>query len=405
MSTRASSTASLNELVGVARKGSKDKGGKDNQTTRVVEKQQSSRRRKLVLVAVAAVLYAVWSRYIGRLMKRSDKWGWGRLALMGAAGVSSLAGMLGITGWSQIAANPSSCAPKRQTLLCFHPHGCFVLGAIVNVAREPRNKHSPYYGTFVGVADALFKIPFVREFLLLLNARPASAKMTEKLLSSGNTVAICPGGIHEQLATDSKQERLFFPPNLGFVRQAMKHGTPLVPLYTFGENQLYDVPAWSRQLSAKFKKHTGFGFPLPIGRYGIPFVPKKTTLESHIGRAIEVGEANPSPTDAMVRKVFLRYCAELHRLFSEHSASALPADVAARGLKLIWRGHDSEDLTPNALAPYMHSSEVALCPETQRHLEESTLPQPIKRVRAQSDGLAASASASGLVSSASASRL
>jgi len=268
-----------------------------------------------------------------------------------------------------------------------------VLGGIVNVAREPRNKHSPYYGTFVGIADALFKIPFVREFLLLLNCRPASASMTEKLLASGKSVAICPGGIHEQLATDSQRERLFFPPNLGFVRQAMKHGTPLVPLYTFGENQLYDVPRWSREVSSAFKKHTGFGLPLPIGRWGLPFVPKKTHLESHVGRAIEVGPANPNATSDEVRQVFFQYCAELHRLFKEHSHIALPAEVAARGLTLIWRGHESEDLSEQALAPYVHnSSEVEICAETRRRLAESPLMHQVQRARTHSEPPAVSAS-------------
>merc|ERR1719420_1503518 len=102
--------------------------------------------------------------------------------------------------------------------------------------------------------------------------------MIETLLSDGRTVCICPGGIHEQMSTDSTLERLFFPPNLGFIRQALKHGVPLMPLYTFGENQLYDVPDWSRKATQLLKKYTGAGIPLAIGKWGLPLVPKTTTV-------------------------------------------------------------------------------------------------------------------------------
>merc|ERR1712226_1778162 len=197
------------------------------------------------------------------------------------------------------------------------------------------------------------------EFFILLNGRTASAKMIEMLLSDGRSVALYPGGIHEQMATDSTCERLYFPPNLGFVRQALKHGVPLVPLYNFGENQIVDIPDWSRSVSRIIKKYTGAGVPLPIGRWGLPGLPKTTHVESYMGQAVEVGPANPEPSDAQVRDVFLRYCAELHRLFKEHCATALPYDVGTKGLKLIWRGHESEDLSEGSISSLIASTAVS----------------------------------------------
>merc|ERR1712187_843060 len=94
----------------------------------------------------------------------------------------------------------------------------------------------------------------------------------EMLLSDGRSVALYPGGIHEQMATDSTCERLYFPPNLGFVRTAMKHGVPLVPLYNFGENQLYNVPTWSRRVSQQLKRF-GVGFTFGVGRWNLPMLP------------------------------------------------------------------------------------------------------------------------------------
>ena len=86
----------------------------------------------------------------------------------------------------------------------------------------------------------LFNVPFFREAALLLNARSVDGKTIEKLATAGRNVGIQPGGIPEQLQSDHRREIAVFPPRLGFVRLAMRHGAYLLPAYIFGENQ---VPA------------------------------------------------------------------------------------------------------------------------------------------------------------------
>jgi len=213
----------------------------------------------------------------------------------------------------------------------------------------PRNRDALTYGFFTAVADACFKLPGFREVLALLNARVADARMVDSLLSRGNSVFVCPGGIYEQLMTDPEHERVFFPPNLGFVRQALKHGVPLVPTYNFGENQMYDVPRWSRALSWWLKDKFGIGFLVGVGRWGLPFVPRKQHLNIRIGSSVEVGSPEANPSEERVQDVFRRYCVELRRLFDAHKATDLPPRVAARGLELVWRGFEGSDLSAEAL--------------------------------------------------------
>lgn len=281
-----------------------------------------------------------WSRYLARVVRRPKKWGYGRVGMALTAAISAAMGSIGVTGWSQPVDDPS-CVPAGQKLYVVHPHGCFCLAAVLNLSGEVRRRGSPWHGVFVGVADVLFKMPLVREFLLLANCRPANMRMIDTLLESGETVALNPGGIHEQLATDHKRERIFFPAKLGFVRQAIKHGVPLVPVYDFGENQLFRVPEWSRRASRSLKAATGAGVPFPVGRFGLPFVPRRTHVKTYVGSAVPVGPADPNPSEARVQAVFSAYCAALRNLFDAHKDDALPADVAARGIELIWRGHDA----------------------------------------------------------------
>ena len=110
----------------------------------------------------------------------------------------------------------------------FHP-GC---GPQYN---DPRlvNMNARFAG-----ASIVFCVPLIRELILLMGVRDASRRTLRHLLSTGHSVGVQPGGIHEMLHSDSSQEALYFQRGLGFVRLAMEFGRPLLPCYSFGENQL-----------------------------------------------------------------------------------------------------------------------------------------------------------------------
>jgi len=299
-----------------------------------------------MFAAVWAVAAVAWSRYIAKRARSVRRWGPPIGAVFAAQALAALGGLLGVTGIvgkSNHAALPNGNG-SRQSLIVSHPHGLYACAPLLVLAQEATKRESPWYGIFTGVADAVFQVPVFRELVLLLLGRQASSRTIDAILGSGRSVSIFPGGIHEQLATDPEQERCFFPPNLGFVRQAIKHGVPLQPCYSFGENQLFDVPPWTRKVCRFIKKHTGAGVPLGFGRWGLPCVPKKQNLQCHAGRPVEVGPADANPTEEYVRQVFRAYCTELRRLFDEHKDEALPPEIAARGLEIVWRGHETENL-------------------------------------------------------------
>jgi len=353
ISTRAPSTDSLSTF-GYEESGEGDmltssNKEKEEQEDRGVLSSVGLRRRAALVAAMVAVLAWAWSRYVRRVSRRPGKWGSGRLTLPLSALLFAGAQRLGVTAHDDTVDRPDSI-PKRQVLACWHPHGLYTATPLFFLSAGPRNQTASTYGWFTIVASACFQAPIFREILILGNAREADKRVISGLLSRGKSVALCPGGIHEQLETDPAQERIFFPPNLGFIRQAIQHGVPLLPLYNFGENQLYDVPEWSKAFSGWLKRRFNIGFPLGLGRWGLPFVPRQQQISIRIGRLIEVGPAEAQPSDEQVRGVFLRYCRELQRLFDEHAAADLPPEVAARGLELIWRGHEAEDLSWAGLA-------------------------------------------------------
>ena len=162
------------------------------------------------------------------------------------------------------------------------------------------------------------------------------------------------------------QEALFFQRSLGFVRLAIEMGRPLLPCYSFGENQLFK--SWGGHgLRLWVARKLRIGLPFFQGRWGLPLcpLPRPTDVTFVVGRQVgagpqhshplmhnpltlspspdleqvPVGPANPRPSEAEVEAVFERYLEEIERLFAANAPKYLPPDVAARGLKIHRIGH------------------------------------------------------------------
>eukprot|EP00930_Biecheleria_cincta_P063533 TRINITY_DN49075_c0_g1_i1.p1 TRINITY_DN49075_c0_g1~~TRINITY_DN49075_c0_g1_i1.p1 ORF type:complete len:262 (-),score=36.00 TRINITY_DN49075_c0_g1_i1:119-904(-) len=226
--------------------------------------------------------------------------------------------------------------------MCWHPHGALTFCAAFftsKMAAQSTTKEAPGPKRwFVGIANLLFRFPLLGEFLALVNARPVTQSMSEKILQQGHSYAIQPGGIPEQVITDHRREMLVFPPNLGFCRLASKYGVPLLPIYSFGENQVFTTYEWSRQATSELHKSLGIAIPL------VNPIPNKIGLHMKWGRPVEVGSADEQASETRVQQIFAQYLLELGRLFAEHCYQCLPSEVAAAGLTVVWRGHSKSEL-------------------------------------------------------------
>ena len=182
----------------------------------------------------------------------------------------------------------------------------------------------------------LFKIPLLRELLLLLRVREASTSTLDALLASGRSVALNPGGLHEQVHTTHECEEMHVQPKLGFIRLAMRHGVPLLPSYGFGENQLYRS-SWYAEPTLPLRQwlaaNLRIGLPAVHGQMGTIF-PFPTHHAFVVGQPVPTGPPNDNPTSEEVEEVFGRWKQEVQRIFDENKNKYLPPQVAARGLTI-----------------------------------------------------------------------
>lgn len=223
--------------------------------------------------------------------------------------------------------------PKHNYLLGFHPHGIMSMGAFVNFGTEACG----FSEKFPGILPTLltlggwFYFPLGRDYILMAGLCDCGSESLDYLLGQnglGNAVVLVVGGAIESLEAHPQAHRLNLNRRRGFIIKAMKHGAHLVPVYSFGETDVYEQIAnpegsFLRRLQGKLTKWIGFAPPLYHGRgifnYSVGFMPYRKTINTIIGEPIPV-EKNPNPTAEEIQELHKKYKDALIKLFEENKS-------------------------------------------------------------------------------------
>jgi len=179
---------------------------------------------------------------------------------------------------------------QTQYLFCSHPHGPISF------------HHSMYLTNGVGFheissglkrrdlgADVIFRIPIYREWALWVGLVHSGATTVRRMLSQGKSLGILVGGMDEQLIGTYGEHHVFIKERKGFVKIAMEYGVPLVPIYCFGETELYSTSGFALGLRKFLLKRFRMPIPLSWGsKWWCPLVPHKVPLVCCVGRPIPV---------------------------------------------------------------------------------------------------------------------
>lgn len=181
--------------------------------------------------------------------------------------------------------------------------------------------------------EGQFYFPIHRELVLNAGINSVARESIINILNykgKGNAVVIVVGGAQEALdavpTSVDPSVRLKLSSRLGFVKLAMRHGAHLVPVFSFGENDLYhqtpvSQASFLRKVQMAFTKLVGFSPPLFHGRgvfqYSYGFLPYRRPLATIIGAPIAV-QKNADPSEAELREVHGRYVEALRQLFESH---------------------------------------------------------------------------------------
>ena len=175
----------------------------------------------------------------------------------------------------------------RTHIFAMFPHGPLPLGAAM---LRPQIARWPWLSERLrmGAADAVFWLPIVRDFYLWWGGVAADKRCLTALLARGTSVLLLPGGISEQLVVPVRGEDVVvLQSRKGFVRLALETGSPLVPVYCFGERRAYVTQSATSCASTFLKRLCRVGVPIVRGRF-FTLMPLSTPITIVIGKPIDV---------------------------------------------------------------------------------------------------------------------
>lgn len=223
----------------------------------------------------------------------------------------------------------------RPYIFGYHPHGIISLGAFCNFATEATGFEDkfPNINLRLLTLSANFRIPFYGNYLSLLGLCDASKESCNYVLSKshGNSIMLVLGGAKESLDAHPSNEYLLTLKNRkGFVKIGLANGASLVPVFSFGENDLYEqvanpIGSRIRQIQIRIQKRLGYAIPLFRGRgifqYAFGFLPNRHPIDTYVGEPIALPRLERDQITAeIVDRYHSEYMEALKRLFDTHKA-------------------------------------------------------------------------------------
>ncbi|XP_037084214.1 2-acylglycerol O-acyltransferase 2-A-like [Pollicipes pollicipes] len=222
-------------------------------------------------------------------------------------------------------------SPDENYLVGSHPHGVLCAGAFCNFCTEGND----FSGTFPGITPHMLTLegnysqPFYRELFMATGGVAATKRSMEYLLSlptRGHMLVLVVGGAPEALMARPGVSQLYINRRKGFIKIALRFGVSLVPVFHFGETDVY-TQVWNpegsrlRRWQEWLMHYIGLAPVLFLGRgmlqYNFGIVPFRRPVTTVLGRPIPV-QKSADPSQQQIDELHERYKVALKELYDTH---------------------------------------------------------------------------------------
>ena len=228
----------------------------------------------------------------------------------------------------------SQLSPGKRYVFGYHPHGVAFRGAMGALAADSAGFSQLFPGitNTLLVKDDCFYQPLLREYLLGVGASGVSRSSCIRHLTKnghdgrgmGSAITITVGGSREYNIAEPGTMGVVVKIRKGFIRVAVSTGAELVPVISFGENELFDrLDVKSSRLLTPLAKlwewSVGHKVAFSTGRFNI-LCPHRKPLNVVVGKPIPVQQQRYDPDEKYIEELHFQYRVELEKLWDDWKA-------------------------------------------------------------------------------------
>jgi 1-acyl-sn-glycerol-3-phosphate acyltransferase len=170
-----------------------------------------------------------------------------------------------------------------------------------------------------------WKLPLVRAFAGAVGVVDGNPQQADDLLRAGELVLVLPGGLREAVKPRELRYQLLWGKRYGFVRLAIRHQVPMIPLACVGADDLFDFVG---NAYARGKRWLGVsGLPVPLPSRILP-IPHRASLRFLVGEVIMPHVGSEMSEDLAAQRWLRREVAgALHELMETELARRAGIDL------------------------------------------------------------------------------
>mmetsp|Transcript_9778 Transcript_9778/g.23229 ORF Transcript_9778/g.23229 Transcript_9778/m.23229 type:complete len:454 (+) Transcript_9778:1-1362(+) len=237
--------------------------------------------------------------------------------------------------------------PTKNYIFGYHPHGIISTGALCNFGAEATGFSTLFPGIDLRLLTLAvnFYVPFLREYFLALGVNDVSREscITNLRRGPGASIMIVVGGAAEALeARPNEYDLTISTKRKGFVKIALQEGASMVPVFSFGEVDVFNQ--WANPEGSKLRRFQkwstsifGISPPIVVGRalksgvlkrwfgwnWGI--MPLRMPVHSVVGAPIDCPKIAPDADEKTLSEAIDKYHAlyleELKKVYEDHKES------------------------------------------------------------------------------------
>ncbi|KAF0696972.1 hypothetical protein As57867_012257, partial [Aphanomyces stellatus] len=191
--------------------------------------------------------------------------------------------------------------PSDKHLFVCHPHGIIAFSTWLVFAGDAIHflRNNPQLQLSIVTVKFNFLVPIWRDLLLSLGFLDASYKSIRAIFDQQRSAVLVVGGSQEALEAHPNTNRLVLNKRKGFIKLALESGVKVVPVYHFGETNMFTQVANPRgSMLRSFQEFLlrRLTFSTPLLTSGV--IPMSTPILTVIGAPLSFPKiASPSVED------------------------------------------------------------------------------------------------------------